>query len=345
MTLEIAATSSPWSALASRVLDGHVTTPEEAEAILNAPSTEILDLLAAAYRLRHAHYGNRVALNYLLNARNGRCPEDCGYCAQSAHATAAIDDYGLRDHAEIVAGADRAAALNAGTCCIVLSGRGPDDRDVDRVTDAIREIKERHPGLRICACLGLLEDDQAERLAAAGADRYNHNLNTSERRYDQICTTHTYADRVRTVESAKRAGISPCSGVIVGMGETARDVVASAVALRRLDADSIPVNFLLEIEGTPLAHDDAVRARREDPAVATIDPRYALKVLCMFRFVNPTKEIRVSAGREAHLRTLQPMALYAANAIFVGDYLTEPGQAPDLDRRMIEDLGFTWEEA
>jgi biotin synthase len=120
-------------------------------------------------------------------------------------------------------------------------------------------------------------------------------------------------------------------------------VVEAALALRRLDADSIPVNFLLEIEGTSLAGDDRARARRDDPAVAALDPRYALKVLCAFRFVNPTKEIRVSAGREAHLRTLQPMALYVANAIFLGDYLTEPGQAPDLDRRMIEDLGFEWE--
>lgn len=340
-----AATSSRWSELATRVLEGHELTPEEAEAILAAPDGELLDLLAAAYRLRHAHFGNRVKLNYLVNAKNGLCPEDCGYCSQSADSTAPIEKYRLMTREQIIEKADHAANLHAGTCCIVISGRGPSDQEVDHVADAVREIKQRHPELKLCACLGLLKDGQAERLAAAGADRYNHNVNTAESYYDEICTTHTYRERLETIEAAKKAGISPCSGVIVGMGETRQQVVESAFALKRLDADSIPVNFLLEIEGTPLATEEEVAARHENPDIDEINPRYCLKVLCMYRFVNPTKEIRASAGREEHMRSLQPMSLYAANALFLADYLTEPGQAVDMDQQMITDLGFEWETA
>ena len=338
-----ATTSSRWSDLATRVLEGHEISPDEAESILAAPDAEVLDLLAAAYRLRHAHFGNKVKLNYLVNAKNGLCPEDCGYCSQSADSTAPLEKYRLMTREQIIEKAEHAAALHAGTCCIVISGRGPSDEEVDHVADAVREIKQRHPELKLCACLGLLKEGQAERLAAAGADRYNHNVNTAESYYDEICTTHTYRERLETVEAAKKAGISPCSGVIVGMGETRWQVVESAFALKELDADSIPVNFLLEIEGTPLADAEKSATRHENPQVDEITPRYCLKVLCMFRFVNPTKEIRASAGREEHLRSLQPMSLYAANALFLADYLTEPGQAVDMDQQMIEDLGFEWE--
>jgi biotin synthase len=199
------------------------------------------------------------------------------------------------------------------------------------VTAAVRRIKEELP-MKVCACLGLLTEEQALELRAAGVDRYNHNLNTSSDHYGRITTTHTYEDRVTTIEAVKRAGISPCSGCIVGMGESREQVVDVAFALRELDADSIPVNFLHAIPGTPL------EGRSE------LDPGYCLRVLALFRFVCPTKEIRVSGGREVNLRSLQPLSLYPANAIFVGDYLTTPGQVAEADYRMIEDLGFEIEE-
>ncbi len=323
-----------WNALAQRVLDGESLDAASARAILDAPDTELVDLLAAAYRIRRHHFGNKVKLNYLVNAKSGLCPEDCTYCSQSKDSTAEIDKYRLLPPDQIVAKADHAASLHAGTCCIVISAKSPSDDEVDQVASAVAEIKQRHPEMKVCACLGLLKEGQAERLAAAGADRYNHNLNTAESHYEDVCSTHTYQDRLETVEAAKKAGISPCSGVIIGMGESRDQVVESAFALRALDVDSIPVNFLIPIEGTPLA---------ADPGREPLDPRTCLKVLCMYRFVNPAKEIRVSAGREVHLRTLQPMALYAANAMFLADYLTEPGQAVDMDQQMIEDLGFEWE--
>lgn len=325
-----------WNALADRILDGGAITPDEALAVLHAPDEDVPALLAAAWKLRRHHFGNKVKLNYLVNAKSGLCPEDCTYCTQSKDSTADIEQYRLLSQDQIIEKAEHAHGLHAGTCCIVISAKSPSDQEVDHVAGAVQEIKRRHPEMKICACLGILREGQADRLAAAGADRYNHNLNTAESHYEEICSTHSYRDRLETVEASRKAGISPCSGVIVGMGETREQVVESAYALERLDVDSIPVNFFLAVEGTPLG---------DDPDLEPLDPRYCLKVLCMYRFVNPAKEIRVSAGREEHLRTLQPMSLYAANAMFLADYLTEPGQAVEMDEQMITDLGFEWEGA
>ena len=273
-----------------------------------------------------------VKLNFLINAKSGHCPEDCAYCSQSRVSSAKIERYQLVSKEEIVAQAERAVELRASTCCIVISARGPSQRELNGVTEAVREIKERHPGLKLCACLGLVDDAQASALADAGVERYNHNLNTSADFYDSICSTHGHADRVETVQTVARAGLSPCSGVIVGMGETPEQLVDACFALRELGAESIPVNFLLPIEGTPL-----------EGQPERLDPRFCLKVLAMFRLVCPDREIRLSAGREVHLRSLQPLGLYAANAIFAADYLTEPGQPAEEDWRMVEDLGFTIE--
>lgn len=320
---------SRWHRLADRVLAGEIPTRDDALEILRCPDRELLDLLAAAYRIRYGYFGNTVKLNYLVNAKSGLCGEDCAYCSQSRVSTAPISRYPLLSKEELVARAERAVQLRASTCCIVLSGRGPTAREVEQVAEAVREIKERYPGLKICACMGLLDEEQARVLREAGVGRYNHNLNTAEEFYPAICSTHTHADRVATAQAVKNAGISLCSGLIVGMGETDEHLVEVAFALRRLGADSIPVNFLIPIQGTPLE-----RGARH------LNPRDCLKVLCLFRFICPDREIRVSAGRELHLRSLQPLSLYPANALFVADYLTEPGQAAELDWQMIEDLGF-----
>jgi biotin synthase len=324
---------SRWHALADRALAGEVAGRDEALAVLRSPDAELLDLLGAAYRVRHHFFGDVVKLNFLINAKSGICPEDCAYCSQSRVSTAVIPRYSLLSPEEIVERADRAVELRASTCCIVISARRPSARELRGVTDAVREVKERHPGLKVCACLGLLSEDEARQLAGAGVERYNHNLNTAESQYGEICTTHTFADRVATVEAVAASGISPCSGVIVGMGETDEQLVEAAFELRAAGAESIPVNFLIPIAGTPL----------EDRRERWIDPKFALRVLAMFRFVHPDREIRLSAGREVHLRSLQPLGLYPANAIFVADYLTEPGQPATEDFRMIEDLGFTVE--
>jgi biotin synthase len=321
--------SSRWSALAEQALQGEELSAEQALEVLEAPDEDLLDLLAAAFRVRRHHFGKGVRLNFLVNAKSGHCGEDCGYCSQSRVSTAEIPRYQLLPKAELVEAAERAIELRASTCCIVTSGLEPSARELRGVAEAAAEIKQRHPGLRLCACLGAIDSDQARSLKEAGIDRYNHNLNTAESHYPRICSTHTHADRARTVETVGRAGLSVCSGLIVGLGETREQLVEACFALRDSGADSIPVNFLLPIEGTPMGG--------RDPG---LDPRYCLKTLCMFRLACPEREIRLAAGREVHLGALQPLALYPANSIFVADYLTEPGQAPEDDWRMIEELGF-----
>jgi biotin synthase len=316
-----------WIELANRVLEGNSLSNEQALSILECPDDEVLLLMHAAYQIRKQYYGKKVKLNMILNAKSGLCPENCGYCSQSVLSTAPINSYRMVDKQTILEGAKRAYELNIGTYCIVASGRGPSNTEVDHVVDAVKEIKSSY-GLKVCACLGLLKPHQAERLKEAGVDRYNHNLNTSSSHYKNITTSHTFDDRVQTVETVKQLGMSPCSGVIIGMKETKQDVVDMAFSLNALDADSIPVNFLHAIDGTPLE------------GVHELSPLYCLKVLALFRFINPMKEIRISGGREVNLRSLQPLGLYAANSIFVGDYLTTMGQEETEDYKMLRDLGF-----
>lgn len=315
--------------LATKIIDSnYLLTDEEAIEILTSPKEDLLVLLQASYRIRHHYFGNKVKLNMIINTKSGLCAENCGYCAQSIISKAPIEKYAMMKQEEIVEGARRASTVQAGTYCIVASGRGPVNRELEIVINSVKEIKAENPNMTICACLGILKPDQAERLKEAGVDRYNHNLNTSENHHESITTSHTYADRVGTVEKVKTAGISPCSGVIIGMRESFQDVVQMAKSLRVLDADSIPVNFLNAVDGTPLE------------GTKEVTPLYALRVLCLFRMINPTKEIRVSGGREVNLRSLQPFSLYAANSIFIGDYLTTAGQEESSDIQMLEDLGF-----
>lgn len=320
-------TAVNWTDYAEKALAGEGLSREEALSVLRADDDDILPLMHAAFRVRKRYYGKKVKLNMIINAKSGLCPEDCGYCSQSIVSSAPIQKYTLLDKETLLAGAREALNRKAGTYCIVASGRGPTDKELEQVIEAVREIRATMP-LKICACLGLLSGEQAARLAEAGVHRYNHNLNTSRANYSNITSTHTYDQRVETVETVKQSGMSPCSGVIIGMGEGDEEIVEMAYALRELDADSIPVNFLNAIPGTPLEGYGRTPALR------------ALKVLALFRFVCPTKEIRVAGGREVNLRTLQPLALYAANSIFVGDYLTTPGQEITTDHQMIEDLGF-----
>ena len=285
--------------------------------------------VSAAYRLRSRWFGKTVQLYFLMNAKSGLCPEDCTYCSQSKVSEkrkfAALHNLLSRD--KLLDGAKIAAERGAKTYCIVISARGPNEREMAAVTKIVPEIKQKY-GLQICACLGLLTPDQAQQLKDCGVDKVNHNLNTGEEHYADICTTHTYADRVATLQAVRNAGMQLCSGGIIGMGERDRDIVQMAMHLRELGVESIPVNFLNPIDGTPLAG-------RED-----LNPRYCLKVLAMFRFVNPSRELRIAGGREMHLGSLQPLGMYVANSLFVGDYLTTKGQAPESDYRMIAEMGF-----
>ncbi len=327
--------SGRWHELADRALEGRLLSPDDGLAILRSPDDELLDLLSAAYRVRRRWWANQVRLNFLINAKSGSCGEDCGYCSQShVSKTADIARYALLPPEQILDGARAAFERKAKTYCIVTSGRGPGRRELDLVADVVPKIKRQY-NMEICVSSGLLDQEQARRLKESGVDRVNHNLNTSRRFYPRICTTHTFQDRLDTLWAARNAGMEICSGGIVGMGEDDADVVELALELGRLGVEALPVNFFTPIEGTPLT------AARPKP----VTPRYCLKALALFRLANPRCDLRAAAGREIHLGWMQPLALYAANSMFVGDYLTTKGQPPTEDYRMIEEMGFEVVEA
>ena len=326
---------SSWDELADLALAGEAPSREQALAVLTSGDAELPDLLAAAWRVRRHHWGSTVQLYYLKNAKSGLCPEDCKYCSQSVVSEADIPKYAFQNEEKLLEGARAAKANNARTYCIVASGRGPSNREVEHVAKAVERIKAE-TGLHICCCLGLLRPDQAARLKKAGVDRVNHNLNTSRRFHESIVSTHTYEDRLSTLRTCREAGLELCAGMIVGMGESAEDLIDVAFELRGLECESIPVNFLHPIEGTPLGGTNDAKGS----VPATLNPRDCLRALCLMRLVNPSSEIRIAGGREVNLRSLQPLGLYPANSLFVSDYLTTPGQPPSEDFRMIEDLGF-----
>jgi biotin synthase len=313
--------------LADKALDGIIPEREELKAVLNAADERLPGLLDAAFRVRHHYFGKRVQIHVLQNAKSGLCPEDCHYCSQSSVSEAAIDRYPFLSKEKLIEGAMRAKTAGAVRYCIVNSGRGPTSKEIQEIAEAVREIRSK-VGINICCSLGLMNEEKVLRLKEAGVGRINHNLNTSRQHHPEIVTTHTYDDRVATIENVKAAGVGTCSGGIIGMGESDDDIIDLALALRAMGIDSIPVNFLHSIPNTPFAE------KKE------LTPQRCLKTLCLFRFVNPDKEIRVAGGREVNLRSLQPLSLYPANSIFVNGYLTTPGQEASDAHQMIADLGF-----
>ncbi|MBI4597833.1 MAG: biotin synthase BioB [Candidatus Omnitrophica bacterium] len=319
-----------WEDIVKRSLSGEAVSRQEVRAILDLSDEEVPQLLAAAFEVRKATFGKRVKICVLQNARSGLCEEDCHYCSQSSVSSAKIDKYPLMSKEQLLEGAQRAASSGAKRYCMVASGRGPADDEVEHFCEVTREIRNRFP-MEICVCLGLLTEEQALRLKDAGVGWVNHNLNTSERFYPEICGTHTYEDRVRTIKNVQKAGLLTCSGGIIGMGETDDDIIDMAFACRLIGMDSIPINFLHPIKGTPME------------TLKLLTPMKCLKVLCLVRFLNPKSEIRAAGGREVNLRSLQPLALYPANSIFVEGYLTTPGQQAEQARQMIEDMGFELE--
>jgi biotin synthase len=319
--------------LTDKALARELPTRDEALKVLTSSDDELMDVVAAAFRVRLRYFGRRVKLNYLVNIKSGLCPEDCFYCSQRLGSAADVLKYTWLKPGEVLQSAEAGVKAGAKRVCLVASGRGPSDKDVARVSGMIAAFKTENPDVEVCACLGLLSDGQAERLQQAGTTAYNHNLNTAETNYGDICSTHSFQDRADTVSKAKQGGLSPCSGLIAGMGETDEQLADVAFALRELDPDSVPVNFLIPFEGTPLG------------GQWTLTPQRCLRILAMVRFVCPDAEVRLAGGREIHLRSLQPLALHIVNSIFLGDYLTSEGQPGGRDLEMIADAGFTVEGA
>ena len=313
--------------LAERSLRSEPPTHAEARWILDGEDVELLPLLHAAFVPRRHHFGRKVMVHILNNVQNGLCPEDCGYCAQNKDSKAAIRKYAMKGDEEIFAEAERAARAGATRYCMVFSGRGPTLERTRKLAELVRGVKQRFP-IEVCLSVGLLDQEGARILAEAGLDRLNHNLNTSASHYSEICSTHSYADRVATLAAAKECGIETCSGLILGMGEETADVVEVAFTLRELEVPSIPVNFLIPIEGNQVTSD------------GSLSPERCLRALALMRLVNPSAEIRAAGGREGHLRALGPLCLWPANSLFVDGYLTTRGDAVVETYRMIRDAGF-----
>lgn len=316
-----------WSEWSGRVLAGASIARAEALELLRSGDDEILDVLQAAFAIRKRYFGRDVTLHVIRNAKSGACSEDCAYCSQSSASTSEVACYSMQTVEKIVEGARAAKKIGAYRYCVVASGRAPAGQELETICEAARRIKSEIP-IQICTSLGLLTPGQARQLKEAGVDRYNHNLETSERHYGTICTTHDYGDRVGTARVVKQAGLELCSGGLIGMGETLEDRVDLAFALRETGADSIPVNFLDPRPGTALQ------------GLRRISAMDALRTLAMFRFVNPDRELRIAGGREACLGPLQVLCLYPANSMFTEGYLTTGGQGNEADRRMIELAGF-----
>ncbi len=300
---------------------------EEARRVLMDPKIPLLSLLDAAFQVRQHYFGLGVRVHILNNVQNGLCSEDCNYCSQSANSQGAVPVYRMKADEMIVQEARAAFDSGAYRYCLVLSGRGPGEERMQHLTGLVSRLKNSFP-MEICLSAGLIDQTQAAQLKEAGLDRYNHNLNTSESRYGTICHTHSYRDRLATLEAAKSVGLEVCSGIIIGMGEEADEVVEVAMTLNRLQARSIPVNFYVHAPGAEMGGQNR------------LTPELCLRSLALFRFLNPEAEIRAAGGREVNLRGLEALALYPANSLFAEGYLNTSGHSVEKTMQMIVDAGF-----
>jgi biotin synthase (EC 2.8.1.6) len=312
--------------LAERVISGGKLTKEEGLQILSIPDELVMELVEEASKVREYFFKNQMEFCSLINAKNGACTEDCSFCAQSSHYKTPINAYGLVSKDEMLAGAEKAVAINANRYCIVVSGRKASKEEVDKIADAVKEIKESYP-IKVCCSLGTIDEEDLAKLKDAGVDRINHNLETSERYFPKIVSTHTWKERYETIKKIQKVGLSTCTGGIFGMGESDEDIVDLAMTYRDLKVDSIPLNFLIPIPGTPLGdkHD--------------LTPLKCLKIIALFRLFNPKSEIRLCGGRELNLKDYHDVAFEVANCLMAGGYLTRAGREPGKDEEMARRLG------
>lgn len=314
---------------AAALLDRHELIDRPlAEALADLPDDDLPELIQLAHRVRLAWMGPAVEVESIISAKTGGCPEDCTFCSQSARYKTEVVREPMMSVPELVELARQTRELGGTEFCIVVAVRGPDERMMRTVIEAAQAIREA-VDIEVAASLGLLKEGQAERLAAAGIHRYNHNLEAGPRIFPQICTTHTFEDRVRTCRAVVDAGMELCSGGIFGMGETWADRLDLAFVLRDLGAREIPCNFLNPREGTPLGAVDLMR------------PLEALRCVAVYRCVIPDSVLRYAGGREVVLRDLQAYGMLAgANGLIVGNYLTTLGRSAEVDLAMLADLGM-----
>lgn len=316
--------------IAQRVLGGEPISRDDALALTRASGDELYDLFYWANKIRIRFVGPQVKFCSIVTGKVGACSEDCGYCSQSKHHQTHVSPEKMSVE-QMSAAADEALKNGASSFGIVNSGRGPTDRELDWLEPFFKKTVEQGE-IRPCATLGELTEAQAKRLKAMGVKRVNHNLETSERFFPNVVSTHTYADRKRTIQAAKSAGLSICSGGIFGMGEVWQDRLDVAFELRELGADVVPINFLNAIQGTPIYD-------KTEP----LEPMEALQIIAVFRFILPDRELKIAGGREKILRDMQSWIFYAGGSSFlIGNYLTTFGRSPKDDHQMLKDLGLNY---
>jgi biotin synthase len=317
--------------LARRVLAGHRLDRDEAEQLVAVAGDDLYDLFYWANRIRIQYMGRDVKFCAIVAAKVGGCSEDCKFCAQSEHFDTAVKGQSQLTDEQVLESAWHAAEVGADSFGIVNSGRGPTRRELEDWLQPLMSKIAKEGKTRACATLGALTPETAKYLHDCGIRRINHNIETSERHYGNIVSTHPFSERINTLKIAKEAGLSLCSGGIFGMGEEWRDRLDMMFTLREIGVDVMPINFLNAIHGTPL---------QDQPRLA---PMECLKIISICRFVLPDKELKVAGGREVCLRDLQSWIFFAgADSTMIGNYLTTYGRKPEQDHQMVMDLGLMW---
>ena len=304
---------------------------EDALAILNTPDESLEELVSFAETFRRKYKGNHVSIHILTNARSGNCSQDCAYCAQSCRSKADIDKYKWVADEKLYEDNDFVNEHHLSRHCIGLSGMKFTDAEIEVLAEKIRKMKA--DGTHLCCSIGFLTEHQAKVLKDAGLDRINHNLNSSRNYYPNICSTHTFDQRVANIRMLQGLGYEICSGGIIGMGESREDVVDMLMELREIQPEALPINFLLPIPGTPLEHAD----------MSVLSTAYCMKVLCLARLLVPKADIRCAAGREVYFKGEENMLLRVVDSIFASGYLTAGGQGIRDAIQAIEAAGFTYE--
>jgi len=312
-----------------KALGGEGISYDEGCALVNLPGSHIFEILCSSDRVRRFFKGDEVNLCSIINAKSGLCAEDCTFCSQSVHYDTGVKTYPMLESQKILDAAKEAVQSGAREFSIVTSGTSVDkDNDVNILLQALTDMKDE-VAMERCASLGIMNEETLRRLKDAGLQSYHHNLETARNFFPNICTTHAYEEDVNTIRAAKRLGFYTCCGGVFGLGESREQRVELAVTLRELDVDSVPVNFLNPRQGTPLENAN------------NLTPIECLKIIALYRFMLPAKDIVICGGRQNNLRDMQCLIFAAgANGMMIGNYLTTLGRPPEEDLRMVRDLGL-----
>lgn len=317
--------------IAKNILQAKEISYDEAHYLIEISGIEIYDLFYWANQIRYNSFKNVVSLCSIISARQGSCSEDCRFCSQSSRYKTEISNFPLIEKEKITEAVEKGKEYKSDCVGVVTSGYSQEGSDTfETICDQAYELSKQE-GPPVHTSIGTITSKMAEKLVSSGVEMINHNLETSEEYYPNICTTHSYKDRVNTLKIAKNAGLKICSGGIFGVGESTEDRLDLAFKLKELDVDAIPMNFLSPVKGTPLSSENS------------LEPMEILKIIAVFRFIFPDKEIKIAGGREENLRDIQSWIFYAgANSTMIGDYLTTSGKRPEDDLQMIKDLGLKY---